>query len=102
MKQYKCPVCKGSGKCVFCDGSGFGLNIDKKKNIVLPGKGPCLCCYGKKRTRTKASGKCKICEGTGKIDYKLNKEELKKMREIHEISDLLKAFNEIVMKGKSR
>ncbi len=76
-KPGSCDICKGSGKCAYCDGTGrFTVstkNYAEKDvaptsyKIVCPychGSGKCSLCGG--------SGKCARCKGTGKAQSDWN------------------------------
>ena len=47
--QETCTVCDGSGKCPWCGGTGWAIDLDLE----------CNHCQG--------TGKCPNCGGTGKV-----------------------------------
>ena len=64
MKEVKCPICYGLGRCQTCQGRGYFVAYNWKRDEkgrqvrVPPYQRRCHICYG--------SGRCKNCQGTGK------------------------------------
>lgn len=50
----RCKVCRGSGACVACDGTGIDYAQELEDTPDYPG---CLECEG--------TGECVNCDGTG-------------------------------------
>lgn len=56
----RCPVCKGSGKCPRCNGTG-----ERSSNLINEPAISCTACRG--------TGKCPKCGGTGKLSMECPK-----------------------------
>src|SRR5882672_3900580 len=80
-KDYRCPSCKGSGRCSACvlmeqEGSkGDCYNCKGQGVLIYAGQSPeCPNCKGSKKCPIcKGSAKCDYCEGTGKVSKEVVK-----------------------------